>query len=133
MAWNCWWIITKSQCIIMKVCHTMRRNTWALDSFKDPGFNFLIYTVTLICSIIISPVNCEFQNLLLPCSWFHLMMPTSNQLPKTSPWSSFSIAVKCGDGASSLTLPAACPMLARNSIIQGEVSLNASLPCTSMW
>lgn len=78
----------------------------------------------ITCGIMISPIDCEFQNLLLPCSGFHLMTPTPNQLPKTGPQFSFPIY---GDSDSRLTLSAVCPILVKDSIIHPEVKFLPSL------
>ena len=67
-----------------------------LGAGRNTGFSFFVYTVTLICGITISPVHYEFQNVVLPYSWYHLRMPVSNLLPKTCPWFSVSSAVTMG-------------------------------------
>lgn len=85
----------------------------------------------IICGVIISPVGCEFQNWLLPCSWYHLITPTSNQLPKTGPWFSFSIAVTMGIVTHHLLFLLFALFLSRTALF--TQMLNSSLPCTLTW
>lgn len=102
-----------------------------LDHSKDPGFSFLFYIIMIICGKMISPVDCEFQNLLLPCSWSHLTTPISNRLPKTGPRFSFTIAVTMGTVTRGF-LFLLCALFWWNTALFTQV-LNSSLPCTPIW
>lgn len=110
---------------------TRSRNIWGFDHFRDPSFRFFIYAIMILCGITILPMDCEFQNRLVSCSWSHSMTPASNQLPRTGPWFSFSVAVTMEMVTHHLLFLLSALFFSRTALF--TQMLNSSLPCTLTW